>query len=65
MSIFNFGFPVLIAGTFCPGTWDGWLCWDDTLAGQSARAPCPEFKTGFDPARKLNYFVFFRRSQFL
>lgn len=35
--------------SFCPGTWDGWLCWPDTPAGKSAYAPCPTFVTGFDP----------------
>ncbi|CAD7077512.1 unnamed protein product [Hermetia illucens] len=41
----------LEAGTYCPGTWDGWTCWPDTLAGTSEYAPCPDFVTGFDPAR--------------
>lgn len=31
---------------------DGWACWPDTPAGQSAQASCPEFKIGFDPLRK-------------
>ncbi|XP_055676478.1 calcitonin gene-related peptide type 1 receptor isoform X2 [Lutzomyia longipalpis] len=38
-------------GTYCPGTFDGWLCWPNTQAGTAAFAPCPEFVTGFDPTR--------------
>uniref|UniRef100_A0A1L8DJU9 Putative adenylate cyclase-coupled calcitonin receptor n=1 Tax=Nyssomyia neivai TaxID=330878 RepID=A0A1L8DJU9_9DIPT len=38
-------------GTYCPGTFDGWLCWPNTEAGTAAFAPCPEFVTGFDPSR--------------
>ncbi|XP_049547893.1 calcitonin gene-related peptide type 1 receptor isoform X2 [Anopheles darlingi] len=40
-----------VSGIYCPGTWDGWLCWPDTAAGTSAYALCPEFITGFDPRR--------------
>ncbi|XP_052870357.1 calcitonin gene-related peptide type 1 receptor isoform X1 [Anopheles cruzii] len=40
-----------VSGLFCPGTWDGWLCWPDTAAGTSAYALCPEFISGFDPRR--------------
>ncbi|KAM7345733.1 diuretic hormone 31 Receptor isoform 4-T11 [Cochliomyia hominivorax] len=39
------------ADKFCPGTFDGWLCWPDTPAGTSAYERCPEFITGFDPLR--------------
>lgn len=46
----------ILLGKFCRGTWDGWLCWPDTPVGASAHAPCPEFKTGFDPSRKF-YFI--------
>uniref|UniRef100_A0A1B6DAB7 Calcitonin receptor n=1 Tax=Clastoptera arizonana TaxID=38151 RepID=A0A1B6DAB7_9HEMI len=38
-------------GLYCEGTYDGWSCWQDTLAGSTARVPCPEFITGFDPNR--------------
>uniref|UniRef100_A0A1I8PY96 G-protein coupled receptors family 2 profile 1 domain-containing protein n=1 Tax=Stomoxys calcitrans TaxID=35570 RepID=A0A1I8PY96_STOCA len=38
-------------GTYCPGTFDGWLCWPDTPAGKSAYERCPDFITGFDPLR--------------
>lgn len=37
---------------YCKGTWDGWLCWPDTQAGQYSFAQCPEFIAGFDVARK-------------
>lgn len=53
--IFHFYFlHSMSPGTYCPGTWDGWLCWPDTIAGSSAYASCPEFITGFDPLRKYN-----------
>lgn len=26
---------------FCPATFDGWGCWDATLAGDVAEIPCP------------------------
>ncbi|XP_055697911.1 calcitonin gene-related peptide type 1 receptor isoform X2 [Phlebotomus papatasi] len=38
-------------GTYCPGTFDGWLCWPNTEAGTKAFAKCPDFVTGFDPTR--------------
>ncbi|XP_017771421.1 PREDICTED: calcitonin gene-related peptide type 1 receptor isoform X2 [Nicrophorus vespilloides] len=41
-----------IDGLFCPGLFDGWVCWPDTAAGEAASAPCPEFIIGFDPSRK-------------
>lgn len=40
-----------VEGSYCAGTFDGWLCWPDTAAGTSALNPCPDFITGFDPAR--------------
>ncbi|KAG8186923.1 hypothetical protein JTE90_000396 [Oedothorax gibbosus] len=27
---------------WCPRTWDGWQCWDDTPAGETASSPCQE-----------------------
>lgn len=33
----------------CPRTWDGWSCWNDTLPGHTAFAPCPQFVAGFVP----------------
>ncbi|KRF79149.1 uncharacterized protein Dvir_GJ21197, isoform B [Drosophila virilis] len=40
-----------LTGSYCAGTFDGWLCWPDTAAGSSAYELCPDFITGFDPAR--------------
>lgn len=37
---------------YCKGTWDGWLCWPDTQAGQYTFAQCPDFIAGFDVTRK-------------
>nr|AAL48818.1 RE24343p [Drosophila melanogaster] len=45
------GGPGAEAGTHCAGTFDGWLCWPDTAVGTSAYELCPDFITGFDPAR--------------
>lgn len=49
------------SGEYCPGTFDGWLCWPDTDAGTFASAPCPAFVTGFDPNRKT--FIFFAKKR--
>ncbi|KAL9918705.1 diuretic hormone 31 Receptor isoform 1-T11 [Glossina fuscipes fuscipes] len=38
-------------GKYCPGTFDGWLCWPDTAAGSTAYERCPDFVTGFEPSR--------------
>ena len=27
----------------CPSTWDGWACFDDTVAGATVKTPCPNF----------------------
>lgn len=40
-------------GKYCPGTWDTWVCWPDTPAGDIARQPCPSFIVGFDPTSKF------------
>ncbi|XP_071545489.1 uncharacterized protein [Panulirus ornatus] len=37
--------------TFCPSTFDGWSCWNDTPAGETTYSPCPYFITGFDHKR--------------
>ncbi|XP_076361145.1 calcitonin gene-related peptide type 1 receptor-like isoform X2 [Tachypleus tridentatus] len=37
---------------YCPRTFDGWSCWNDTEAGLVARAPCPHFIPGFNPNRQ-------------
>lgn len=44
---------LLISGKYCPGTFDGWLCWPDTEAGNITQQPCPTFITGFDPDSKI------------
>lgn len=36
---------------FCPRTFDGYLCWPKTRAGQRISLQCPGFVTGFDPTR--------------
>ncbi|KAG8232509.1 hypothetical protein J437_LFUL011611 [Ladona fulva] len=36
---------------YCPITFDGWSCWNQTKAGETAHIPCPHFITGFDPNR--------------
>ncbi|XP_031351143.1 calcitonin gene-related peptide type 1 receptor-like isoform X2 [Photinus pyralis] len=38
-------------GLYCPGVFDGWVCWPDTEAGRSASHRCPGFIVGFDPER--------------
>ncbi|XP_067131642.1 calcitonin gene-related peptide type 1 receptor-like isoform X2 [Centruroides vittatus] len=40
-----------IPGTYCPGTFDGWSCWNDTPAGEVTYAICPKFIPGFLPDR--------------
>ncbi|XP_064456222.1 calcitonin gene-related peptide type 1 receptor-like isoform X2 [Ornithodoros turicata] len=40
-------FPQHDNGSYCPRTWDGWSCWDDTPAGSTTYAPCPRFVAGF------------------
>ncbi|XP_050546020.1 calcitonin gene-related peptide type 1 receptor-like isoform X2 [Daktulosphaira vitifoliae] len=39
------------SSSYCRGTFDGWLCWDDTKAGVTVHQPCPQFVSGFDPLR--------------
>ncbi|KAH6938128.1 hypothetical protein HPB50_007135 [Hyalomma asiaticum] len=43
-----------VNGSFCPRTWDGWNCWDDTPAGRTAFAPCPQFVAGFISSRQAH-----------
>lgn len=50
----------MFAGLYCPGLFDGWVCWPDTAAGESATHPCPEFIVGFDPERKYLCAIFFQ-----
>ncbi|XP_055936411.1 calcitonin gene-related peptide type 1 receptor-like isoform X1 [Argiope bruennichi] len=42
------------AELYCPRTFDGWGCWNDTLAGKTAYIPCPRFITGFLPERSAH-----------
>ncbi|CAL1270000.1 unnamed protein product [Larinioides sclopetarius] len=32
--------PIQTDGPYCPRTWDGWQCWDDTPGGTTARDIC-------------------------
>nr|XP_028606572.1 calcitonin receptor isoform X3 [Podarcis muralis] len=41
--------PYKKKGLFCNRTWDGWLCWDDTPAGEFADQNCPDYFPDFDP----------------
>ncbi|XP_063837281.1 calcitonin receptor-like isoform X5 [Ostrinia nubilalis] len=38
-------------GLYCPRTFDGFACWDETPADATAYQPCPDFVIGFDPRR--------------
>ncbi|CAG9781984.1 unnamed protein product [Diatraea saccharalis] len=38
-------------GVWCPRTFDGFSCWDETPAGFTTYQPCPEFVIGFDSKR--------------
>ncbi|XP_046396658.1 calcitonin gene-related peptide type 1 receptor-like [Ischnura elegans] len=37
--------------SYCPTYFDGWTCWNQTKAGETAFMPCPYFLVGFDPNR--------------
>uniref|UniRef100_A0A8C6UF52 Calcitonin receptor n=1 Tax=Neogobius melanostomus TaxID=47308 RepID=A0A8C6UF52_9GOBI len=39
-------------GPFCNRTWDGWLCWGDTVPG-TVMQMCPEYFRDFDPGEKV------------
>ncbi|KAL0902378.1 hypothetical protein ABMA27_000263 [Loxostege sticticalis] len=36
---------------YCPRTFDGFACWDETPAAATAYQPCPDFVVGFDSRR--------------
>lgn len=36
-------------GTYCNRTWDGWLCWEDSVPGTVLQM-CPTYFHDFDPA---------------
>lgn len=44
--------PSLLAGVFCEGTFDSWLCWPHTAANSTAYRACPAFVPGFSPERE-------------
>lgn len=33
---------------FCPGRFDGYICWPQTAAGRTITDYCPDFIVGFD-----------------
>ncbi|XP_063161101.1 calcitonin gene-related peptide type 1 receptor [Candoia aspera] len=41
-------------GSYCNRTWDGWLCWDDTAAGETATQNCPDYFADFDTSEKAS-----------
>ncbi|XP_078722122.1 calcitonin gene-related peptide type 1 receptor-like [Lampetra fluviatilis] len=41
------------SGPYCNRTWDGWRCWDDTLAGTEVSQKCPDYFEDFDPSEKV------------
>lgn len=48
--------PLLpIAGVFCEGTFDSWLCWPHTPANSTAYRACPAFVPGFSPERASQF----------
>ncbi|CAI9587034.1 unnamed protein product [Staurois parvus] len=46
--------PYSKSGLYCNRTWDGWLCWDDTPAGQNVTQNCPDYFADFDPTEKAS-----------
>ncbi|XP_033836956.1 calcitonin gene-related peptide type 1 receptor-like [Periophthalmus magnuspinnatus] len=36
------------AGPVCNMTWDAWLCWEETKAGETAEQNCPDYYGDFD-----------------
>ncbi|TKS88548.1 Calcitonin receptor [Collichthys lucidus] len=41
--------PLNKSGLYCSRNWDGWLCWDDTPAGNYSSQNCPDYFFNFDP----------------
>ncbi|XP_038160833.1 calcitonin gene-related peptide type 1 receptor [Cyprinodon tularosa] len=39
-------------GPFCNRTWDGWMCWDDSIPG-TAIQKCPSYFDDFDPSETV------------
>ncbi|KAM4550381.1 calcitonin gene-related peptide type 1 receptor isoform 1-T2 [Fundulus diaphanus] len=44
--------PYNKSGLHCGRNWDGWLCWDDTPAGNYAAQSCPDYSADFDRTEK-------------
>ncbi|KAK5616760.1 hypothetical protein CRENBAI_022426 [Crenichthys baileyi] len=44
--------PYNKSGLHCSRNWDGWLCWDDTPAGNYASQNCPDYFVNFDRTEK-------------
>lgn len=44
--------PYTEPGPYCNRTWDGWLCWGDTVPGTVVQM-CPEYYLDFDPGEKV------------
>ncbi|KAM4626439.1 calcitonin gene-related peptide type 1 receptor isoform 1-T2 [Discoglossus pictus] len=40
-------------GQFCNRTWDGWLCWNDAMAGAVLVQRCPDYFQDFDSSEKV------------
>ncbi|XP_074658696.1 calcitonin gene-related peptide type 1 receptor-like [Tubulanus polymorphus] len=41
-------FPPKSDNQYCKRTWDGYTCWDDTLAASAVHKPCPNFMYTID-----------------
>ena len=39
--------------SMCNRTWDGWLCWEDTIAGYTSEQSCPDYFQDFDPSGEV------------
>lgn len=37
---------------YCPHTWDGFACWDNTPSGHRVHTSCPEYVEHFNPSSK-------------
>ncbi|XP_019745291.1 calcitonin gene-related peptide type 1 receptor [Hippocampus comes] len=42
------------SGPYCSRNWDGWLCWDDTVAGTYATQNCPDYLSYAEPTEKVS-----------
>lgn len=55
--MFQCPFLLEFPGPYCNRTWDGWMCWDDTPAGEMAYQHCPDYFPDFDTAGKVFSFI--------